>query len=130
MNNEFRASCRDLITKSPYNKPLSESEKEVVKKAFKDRNTHAKISEVTEARCFSKYNKLSASEVLQRMDEVNMQIRTLRAYMLAYGRDWNEDMGPLLQEIINLTEGYEVVMFTCRELITNMALKHYREERR
>lgn len=90
----------------------------------------SKIDEVTEARCFSKYNKLSASEVLLKMTEIQTHIRTLRAYVLAYGRDWNEYMGPLIQELEDLTEGYNTIMFTCKELITDMALKHYREERR
>ena len=90
----------------------------------------SKIDEVVEARCFSKHNELSASEVLLKMEEIQMQIRTLRAYVLAYGRDWNDDIGPLTQEIEDLTEGYNAIMFTCKELITDMALKHYREERR
>ena len=90
----------------------------------------SKIDEVIEAKSFSKDNKLSASEVMMKMTEIHTQIRTLRAYMLAYGRDWNDEMGPLLQEITDLTEGYEAIMFTCNELITNMALKHYRDERR
>ena len=88
----------------------------------------AKIDKVKEARCFSKHNEISAGEVLMKMSEIQTQIRTLRAYVLAYGRDWNEDIGSLIQEIEDLTEGYNAIMFTCKELITDMALKHYREE--
>ena len=130
--NELRAACRDIIASSVHYVPLSESEKAVVKKAFEDGNTHAntaKISEVIKAREYSEFNKLSASEVLNRATEISVQLRTLRAYMLAYGRDWGEDMSFITEELDTLFDVYDDTILLCRRVLTDMALSHYKKRR-
>lgn len=128
--NELRAACRDIIASSVSYEPLSESEKAVVKKAFEDGNTHANTANMAEeiiAREYTEYNKLSASEIMNRMSEISVQIRTLRAYILAYGRDWSEDMSFLTEEIAKLIDAYGDTIYWCQKVLTEMSLEHYKK---
>ena len=130
--NELRAFCRDVIASSVHYESLSESERVEVEKAFKSGNTHAntvKISEIIKAREYSEFNKLSASEVLNRASEISVQLRTLRAYMLAYGRDWDEDMSFITEELDTLFDVYDDAMLLCKRVLTEMSINHYKKRR-
>ena len=130
-NSELRTICRDKVVRGGYNS-LTESERAEVEKAFKGGKTHAntaKISEIIKAREYSEFNKLSASEVLNRATEISIQLRTLRAYMLAYGRDWGEDMSFITEELDTLFDVYDDTMLLCKRVLTDMALTHHNKRR-
>ena len=88
------------------------------------------VEEIKAAERYIKHNELSAIEIKQKALEIKTQLRTLRAYFLAYGRDWGENMNPFLESIDEVMAGYDVYYFEIAAMITDMALKHYREKRR
>lgn len=89
----------------------------------------ANMTDIVKARQYTEFNKMSASEVIDRLTEISTQLRTLQAYMLAYGRDWNEDMSFITDELDTLFDTYDDTMHLCRKVLTEMAVTHYKKRR-